>query len=202
MNQLICMAVRMEQQTGGIYFTTFTCFKWKPLFEIASAYDSVYNWFDHLNDKGSSIIGYVIMPNHLHSLINFLPSRQNLNTVIGNAKRFLAYDIIKRLEDAKKEDLLQDLYQSVKQRERKKGQRHKVFEESFDAKQCVTMEFIEQKLNYIHHNPVKGKWNLADDFTKYPHSSAGFYFGTGANAYKKILRLEEVKEVDFSRIAR
>lgn len=34
---------------------------------------------------------------------------------------------------------------------------------------------LEPKLDYMHHNPVKGKWNLADDFTKYPHSSAAFY---------------------------
>ena len=34
---------------------------------------------------------------------------------------------------------------------------------------------IEQKLDYIHHNPVKGKWNLVDDFTNYQHSSTGFY---------------------------
>lgn len=34
---------------------------------------------------------------------------------------------------------------------------------------------IEQKLDYIHHNPVSGKWNLIEDFAKYPHSSAQFY---------------------------
>jgi hypothetical protein len=34
---------------------------------------------------------------------------------------------------------------------------------------------IEQKLDYIHHNPVKGKWKLVDDFTDYHHSSAAFY---------------------------
>jgi hypothetical protein len=34
---------------------------------------------------------------------------------------------------------------------------------------------IEQKLDYIHHNPVSGKWNLVEDFTRYPHSSAAFY---------------------------
>jgi hypothetical protein len=30
-------------------------------------------------------------------------------------------------------------------------------------------------LDYIHHNPVKGKWSLVDDFAKYPYSSASFY---------------------------
>ncbi len=34
---------------------------------------------------------------------------------------------------------------------------------------------IEQKLNYIHHNPISGKWALTNDFTNYPHSSAAFY---------------------------
>ena len=30
-------------------------------------------------------------------------------------------------------------------------------------------------LDYIHHNPVRGKWNLVDDFAEYEHSSAGYY---------------------------
>ena len=32
-----------------------------------------------------------------------------------------------------------------------------------------------QKFNYIHHNPVSGKWNLVSDYTDYEHSSASFY---------------------------
>jgi hypothetical protein len=50
-----------------------------------------------------------------------------------------------------------------------------VFEESFDAKECYTEEFIFQKLHYMHHNPVSKKWNLVNDFTDYEHSSASFY---------------------------
>ncbi len=30
------------------------------------------------------------------------------------------------------------------------------------------------RLNYIHHNPVSGKWNLAADFVSYEHSSTSF----------------------------
>jgi len=32
-----------------------------------------------------------------------------------------------------------------------------------------------QKINYIHMNPVSGKWMLVNDFTDYEHSSASFY---------------------------
>jgi hypothetical protein len=39
----------------------------------------------------------------------------------------------------------------------------------------LTDKFLQQKLDYIHHNPISGKWNLADTFIDYKHSSAGFY---------------------------
>ena len=49
---------------------------------------------------------------------------------------------------------------------------------------------IEQKLEYIHHDPAKGKWKLVDDFTKYPHSSAGFYeLGSGGVSTSDITKI-------------
>ncbi len=56
-----------------------------------------------------------------------------------------------------------------------KGKKHQVFRLSFDARICVDQKMIEQKLDYIHSNPIKGKWNLAKDFLSYSHSSARFY---------------------------
>jgi hypothetical protein len=50
-----------------------------------------------------------------------------------------------------------------------------VFNNSFDAKAIFSEKFLLQKLEYIHRNPVSGKWNLVDDFTDYEHSSASFY---------------------------
>jgi len=186
--------MQQRSNNGCIYFITCTCYKWKPLFSITNSYDAVYKWFDYLSGRGCSIIGYVILPNHLHALIHLPVGIKNLNTIIGNGKRFMAYEIVKRLEEQKAEPLLQELYHGVKDRERKKGQRHRVFEESFDAKECYSKEFIEQKLLYMHHNPIKGKWNLVSDFAMYEHSSAGFYYDTGANLYKMITRVEDIRE--------
>ena len=45
----------------------------------------------------------------------------------------------------------------------------------FDCKPCYTKKFVEQKMDYIHRNPCSGKWNLADEFTDYKHSSRAFY---------------------------
>ena len=52
---------------------------------------------------------------------------------------------------------------------------------SFDAKVVNGEEEIHKVLEYIHHNPLKGKWSLVDDFIDYPYSSAKFY-KTGENS--------------------
>jgi hypothetical protein len=62
----------------------------------------------------------------------------SLNSIVGNAKRFMAYEIIKRLEEKKENKLLDQLHGGVKKREAKKGQIYKVFEDSFDAKDCYS----------------------------------------------------------------
>jgi REP element-mobilizing transposase RayT len=179
-----------HQNHNSFYFVTFTCYKWLQLFEIADGYDTVYKWFDHLFKSNTYVTGYVIMPNHVHVLLYFPQMPKSLNTVIGNAKRFMAYEIIKRLEEKKESKLLDLLHSGVKKREEKKGQIHKVFEESFDAKDCYSEEFIFQKLSYIHHNPVSKKWNLVTDLTDYEHSSASFY-ETGIKKYKNLLHVSD-----------
>jgi REP element-mobilizing transposase RayT len=180
-----------EQLPNSIYFLTFTCYGWLALFEKTNAYDTVYKWFDVLCKKKVSVTGYVIMPNHVHALLHFPEMPKSLSTVIGNAKRFMAYEIIRRLEIAKENGLLDILHSGVSKQERKKGQIHKVFEDSFEAKECYSMEFIYQKLNYIHHNPVGGKWRLVDDFTEYVYSSASFY-EKGINNYEKLVHINDV----------
>jgi hypothetical protein len=74
------------------------------------------------------------------------------------------------------------LQDALTEREKKKKQLHKVFKDSFDAKVIFSEKFLVKKpawsadrLNYIHHNPVSGKWNPAADFVSYEHSSASFY---------------------------
>jgi REP element-mobilizing transposase RayT len=119
-----------DQQPNSFYFVTFTCDKWLSLFQEANAYDAVYKWFNSLSKNNSHATGYVIMPNHVHALLHFPQMPKSLNTVISNAKRFLArptdpsgpaYDIVKKLEEKKANELLDALHAAVKKRESKKG---------------------------------------------------------------------------------
>ena len=158
-----------------MYFCTCTCYKWMHLFERVNAYGTAYKWFDELKKNNQQPLALVIMPNHLHVILYFPEPGYNLNKIIGNAKRFMAYEIINHFEEKKMYEELDFLHGAIAKREAKKGQIHKVFEESFDAKGIYNEKFFMQKLNYIHRNPVSGKWNLVDDYTDYEHSSASFY---------------------------
>ena len=74
------------------------------------------------------------MPNHMH-LIVFVKNQVNdLNKIISESKRFLAYEIVKRLKENGNEELLGVLAAGVQTNEREKGKKHQVFRLSFDGK--------------------------------------------------------------------
>jgi REP element-mobilizing transposase RayT len=186
------MPVRKDiSYNEGMFFITFTCYKWLPLIAETNSYDLVYRWFDYLNKQNHQIAGYVIMPNHLHVLINFSVSVKKINTIIGNGKRFMAYEIIKRLKQTGKTEVLRTLEKGVAAKSKEKGKLHEVWEESFDWKICETAEFAYQKLIYMHNNPCSGKWNLVEDIAKYEHSSAKYYI-TGRHAGYIVTDIEAI----------
>lgn len=164
-----------QKETGVVFFITVTCYNWIPLFEITDFYQEIYKWFDIVKSKDNEINGYVLMPNHFHALVYLNEKSAPINKLVANGKRFMAYEIIKRLKELNKTDLLHQLENAVSAQERTKGKLHEVFELSFDCKPCYDKKFIEQKRVYMHHNPCKGKWSLSDEFVNYKHSSARFY---------------------------
>ena len=164
------------------YFITITCYKWLSLFEESNVFDYFSTLTKHLQKGGITISGYVIMPNHFHLLVFVHPNSINLNRQIGALKRFLAYEIIKRLKKTDKTEILEILGKGVRQEEKRKGKKHQVFQASFDAKEVEGEEEIVRVLDYIHHNPVSKKWMLVKDFIDYPYSSAQFYLTGNQNA--------------------
>ena len=85
----------------------------------------------------------------------FYNSGKSINTIVPNGKRFIAYDLVKRLQQQNSSLILNDLSSNLNNTEIKEGKLHNVFETSFDWKECKTEKFIQQKLDYIHLNHVK-----------------------------------------------
>ena len=183
-------------EKDGVYFITFTCANWLPLFKICDAHDAVYTWFDHLKQKGHYIVGYVIMPSHVHIVIAFSNTGKSINTIVSNGKRFIAYDLINRLQQQNIHLILNELSSTLNNTEIKEGKLHNVFETSFDWKECRTEKFIQQKLDYIHMNPCKAK--LVELPEQYKHSSAKYYF-TGEQGIYPVTNFIELRDIDLTR---
>jgi len=183
----------------GTFFTTFTCHNWLPLIDKVNGYDIVYSWFDHLKSKGHYINGYVIILNHVHVLISFIETDQSINTIIGNGKRFMAYEIIKRLTETSETELLSQLSSAVEQKRREKNKKHEVWKLSFDWKECRDKKFIGQKLDYMHNNPCSKKWNLCISPVEYIHSSAKFYIA-GEQGIYSVKNIAEMQDIVFTKV--
>jgi REP element-mobilizing transposase RayT len=171
-----------HQLPNELYFCTFTCCAWLPLFEMTQTYDMVYRWFTIGHEKRYRTCAFIIMPNHVHFIMATPFKKADLNTLVSNGKRFIAYEIVARLERSGRNDVLQTLSDAVMPGDRKRGKLHQIFRPSFDGKLILNEAMLLRKIDYIHHNPVSGKWHLVDDFAEYLHSSAGFYeFGKSCN---------------------
>ncbi len=135
------------------------------------------------------------MPNHLHLLIHTGNDDTTINTLLANGKRFLAYEIIKRLENMGDATILKQLADAVTKEENNRNKKHRVFEVSSDIKPCYYESYLLQKLDYIHNNPLRGKWNLVVAPELYLHSSAAFYI---LNQPHPFVELTHYKEVTYS----
>ena len=194
------MSVRRAiSEREGIYFITITNCSWLPLFELADGYEAVYQRFDVLKSSRHYILGYVIMPNHLHCLIAFSHTGgKSINSIVVNGKRFMAYDLISRLKGKQADVLLAKLATYVNQTDNKKGKLHEVFEPSFDCKRSYSAAFIEQKLNYMHENPCRGKWSLAENPADYKHSSARYYL-MGTHSVYEVHDFQKLSDIDLTK---
>ncbi len=182
---------KVQSEFDTFYFVTFTCFRWISLFEIVDLYSYIYKCFEILTSERIFNTGYVIMPNHLHLIVYTQNEKNTINDIIAETKRFMAYEIVKKLKIAGRNDLLKLLYDTVNPSERLKGKIHNVFQPSADIKRIVTEKFIIQKLNYIHRNPVSEKWKLVENYLDYIHSSARFY-ELGEKGLYNVMHYQEV----------
>ena len=53
------------------------------------------------------------MPDHLHVLIDFSASSKSINAIVSNGKRFMAYELLKRLQKRGNDEMIKKLMQAV-----------------------------------------------------------------------------------------
>ena len=149
-------------------FFTATILNWNPILHTNEYKQIITDSLAFLvEEQRIKVYAFVIMPNHIHLIW------QAYGTHLQSS---VQRDFLKFTSQQIQKDLRTNHPDLHKQFEvNKKDRRYQLWQRAPLNIELYTQSVFEQKLEYIHHNPISGKWNLAHDFVQYPYSSASFY---------------------------
>jgi putative transposase len=134
----------------GVYFLTSTVVEWIPIFTSKPYFDILISSILYCQKNLSlSVFAYIILDNHFH-MVCLAPE---LSKVLQSLKRHTAKMIIGQLEQDQKTWVLDLL--SFYRKKHKKESEYQVWQEGFHPQQILSVEMLNQKIEYIHYNPVK-----------------------------------------------
>jgi putative transposase len=149
-------------------FFTATVLEWKHLLKEDDFKDIIINSLKFLkNEKSIVIYGFVIMPNHIHILWQIQDGFKQEKIQL----RFLKFTA----QQMKFKLSLTDGSALEQYRVGAKDREYQFWERNALSIDLWSPNVFIQKLDYIHNNPIQGKWHLAEFPEDYRYSSAGFY---------------------------
>jgi REP element-mobilizing transposase RayT len=156
--------------TGGLYFVTMTVKHWIDVFTRRDYKDIIVSSLHYCQkEKGLEIFAWVIMSNHLHLIVR-AKEGCSLPDILRDFKKFTSKQIVKAIEENPQESRKGWLIRGVKIKEG-----HQLWMVGSHPIELWNNAVIDEKLNYLHQNPVKSGYVFrAED---YIYSSAGDYAG-------------------------
>jgi REP element-mobilizing transposase RayT len=163
------------KQQDQLYFLTFQVVNWVDVFSRKVYRDIV---IDNLafcqKNKGLEVFGFVIMSNHMHLLAR--SATNELSKTIKEFKSFTAKQILNEIEngsESRKEWMLDVFKKAAYTHQR--NSHYQFWTHENHAEHIFSNKFIEQKLIYIHQNPVRA--GIVNNENDYVYSSAVNYSG-------------------------
>ncbi len=173
-------------EKDGLYYLTFQIVGWIDIFTRKVYRDIVIDSLQYCQrHKGLEVIAYVIMSNHIHLLAR--SQCGDLSGTIRDFKNFTSKKFLKILED--KQESRRDWMRVVFEYHGKfkKNQSFQIWTHENHAELIYSQKFIEQKIEYIHNNPV------AAGIVEKPED----YLYSSARNYADLESLIEVIKADF-----
>ncbi len=163
---------RPDFNPDHLYFVTTTAIQHAHVFRRDVIKRLLLDTLDCMRRQGRwKLFSFVIMPNHVHLIVQ-CTATDSVADVVRDYKHITADRLVRHLEAEEHASALAFLASAVS---RPTHQRHKVWEDGYNAKDVFSPEVLRQKMTYIHHNPCQSHWNLSPSPEAYPWSSARFY---------------------------
>lgn len=160
---------------SAIHYVTFTVINWIGLFNRHYYYDILLNNLTYYSNKrGLVIYAWVIMSNHMHLIIR--SKNDDLSSIIRDFKSYTSkrlIEAIKEYPESRREWILSMFEQAAGKHSR--NTKYQLWQHNNHPVELESNKFLEQKLDYIHNNPVRA--GLVQYPEDYLLSSARDYCG-------------------------
>jgi putative transposase len=143
------------------HFVTCTIVEWVPVFTSSACCDILVKSLQHCRQhKTLKIYAWVILENHFHAIL----AAPDLSSVLRDLKSFTAAQILEQLPKEGRDWLLNQLHYY---RSAHKPGTYQVWQEGSHPQAIMDDVTMLQKLEYLHHNPVKRGWVVAPEHWRY-----------------------------------
>jgi REP element-mobilizing transposase RayT len=160
----------------GIYFVTSAVVQWVNLFTRPRYKDILLDSLAYCQShKGLNLHAYCIMTNHIHLIVS-RNGKDELSAIMRDFKKFTSRQCFEAMGQGgeSREAWLSWIFKSAG-RYRKTNKNVQIWQHSNHPVELTNNEMIEQRLNYLHQNPVKA--GFVDAPEDWLYSSARDYAG-------------------------
>ena len=173
-------------EQSRVHYLTFQVVYWIDVFSRREYRDRFLESLAYCRQhKSLEVYGYVIMTNHIHLLVR--SAAGNLSGAVRDLKKFTSKAIAESICDAResRREWILRLLEHAAKRQNKEG-KYQLWTHENHAELVYSNSFIEQKLAYIHENPVRA------GFVKNPED----YLYSSARNYAEMDALIEIDKID------
>lgn len=158
------------------YFVTFTVVRWIDVFTRIEYKDIIVDSLKYcIKNKGLKLYAWVIMSNHVHLIIGTKdkPMQDILRDIKRHTSKTITTAISENHQENRREWLL---WFFEREGQRNPGNEHYQFwQQGNHPIELLGNKLIDQKLDYLHNNPVAAGW--VDKPEDYLYCSARDYAG-------------------------
>ncbi len=150
------------------YFWTNSIKDWNEILWNETFKDVIVQSLMYLTKKNFvRIYAFVIMPNHIHLIWKMLKKNGD-ELPIASFSKYTAHQLLEKVKNDSTKNISRFLVDEC-------DREHRIWHRDPLAILMDSRAKVEQKIKYIHDNPMGEKWNLAKYPEDYYWSSASFY---------------------------
>ena len=160
----------------GLYFVSFATVYWIDVFVRDLYFNVIIESLKYCKEnKGMEIYAWCIMPSHLHLI--YRARENNPGEILGDFKTHTSKTIVKTIEENSQESRKEWMLWMFERAASKNSnvKKRQFWQQHNKPIELWSTEVIQQKLDYIHNNPVEAGFVQEPHYWKY--SSAIDYSG-------------------------